>query len=35
MQKITPCLWFDAQAEETATFYTAIFQNSQIVSMTR
>jgi predicted 3-demethylubiquinone-9 3-methyltransferase (glyoxalase superfamily) len=35
MQKITPCLWFDAQAEEAATFYTAIFKNSRIVSMTR
>jgi predicted 3-demethylubiquinone-9 3-methyltransferase (glyoxalase superfamily) len=35
IQKITPCLWFDAQAEEAARFYTAIFKNSQIVSMTR
>jgi predicted 3-demethylubiquinone-9 3-methyltransferase (glyoxalase superfamily) len=35
MQKITPCLWFDAQAEEAAKFYTAIFQNSRIVSVTR
>jgi predicted 3-demethylubiquinone-9 3-methyltransferase (glyoxalase superfamily) len=35
IQKITPCLWFDAQAEEAATFYTAIFKNSRIVSMTR
>ena len=26
MQKITPCLWFDDQAEEAAEFYTAIFQ---------
>jgi predicted 3-demethylubiquinone-9 3-methyltransferase (glyoxalase superfamily) len=33
--KITPCLWFDAQAEEAARFYTAIFKNSWIVSMTR
>ena len=35
IQKITPCLWFDEQAEEAARFYTAIFKNSQIVSMTR
>jgi predicted 3-demethylubiquinone-9 3-methyltransferase (glyoxalase superfamily) len=35
MQKITPCLWFDAQAEEAAKFYTAIFKNSRIVSVTR
>jgi predicted 3-demethylubiquinone-9 3-methyltransferase (glyoxalase superfamily) len=35
VQKITPCLWFDDQAEEAAKFYTAIFHNSKIVSMTR
>jgi predicted 3-demethylubiquinone-9 3-methyltransferase (glyoxalase superfamily) len=34
MQKITPCLWFDGQAEEAVAFYTAIFSNSRIVSMT-
>src|SRR5687767_11897564 len=32
LQKITPCLWFDNQAEEAATFYTSIFKNSRIVS---
>jgi len=32
MQKITPFLWFDGQAEEAATFYTAIFKNSTITS---
>src|SRR5687767_6452335 len=32
---ITPCLWFDHQAEEAASFYTAIFRNSKIVKMTR
>jgi len=32
---ITPCLWFDDQAEEAAKFYTAIFDKSKIVSMTR
>jgi predicted 3-demethylubiquinone-9 3-methyltransferase (glyoxalase superfamily) len=35
LQKITPCLWFDDQAEEAAIFYTAIFKNSKILSMTR
>jgi predicted 3-demethylubiquinone-9 3-methyltransferase (glyoxalase superfamily) len=35
MQKITPCLWFDDQAEEAAKFYTAIFHNSKITSITR
>ena len=30
MQKITPCLWFDDQAEEAASFYTSIFKNSKI-----
>lgn len=31
--KITPCLWFDRQAEEAAAFYTGIFPNSRIVSV--
>jgi predicted 3-demethylubiquinone-9 3-methyltransferase (glyoxalase superfamily) len=30
MQKITPCLWFDHQAEEAAHFYVSIFKNSKI-----
>ena len=30
VQKITPCLWFDQQAEEAARFYTSIFKNSRI-----
>src|SRR5256884_7920963 len=30
MQKITPFLWFDDQAEEAAKFYTSIFKNSKI-----
>ncbi len=30
MQKITPFLWFDSQAEEAVRFYTSIFRNSQI-----
>jgi predicted 3-demethylubiquinone-9 3-methyltransferase (glyoxalase superfamily) len=35
MQKITPFLWFDTQAEEAANFYTAIFRNSKVVSVAR
>jgi predicted 3-demethylubiquinone-9 3-methyltransferase (glyoxalase superfamily) len=35
MQKITPFLWFDGKAEEAANFYTSIFKNSKIVSLTR
>jgi predicted 3-demethylubiquinone-9 3-methyltransferase (glyoxalase superfamily) len=35
MQKITPCLWFDTQAEEAATFYTSVFKNSRIVTVSR
>ena len=31
LTKITPCLWFDTQGEEAATFYTSIFDNSRIV----
>src|SRR5258705_9298491 len=30
MQKITPFLWFNGQAEEAAKFYTSIFKNSKI-----
>jgi predicted 3-demethylubiquinone-9 3-methyltransferase (glyoxalase superfamily) len=33
--KITPFLWFDHQAEEAATFYTSIFKNSEIQTVTR
>jgi len=35
MQKITPCLWFDNQAEEAATFYTSVFKNSKVISVAR
>jgi predicted 3-demethylubiquinone-9 3-methyltransferase (glyoxalase superfamily) len=31
MPKITPCLWFDGQAEEAATFYVSLFKNSRIL----
>ena len=33
--KITPCLWFDTQAEEAASFYVSIFPNSKIVRIER
>ena len=35
MKKITPWLWFDNEAEEAATFYTSIFQNSRILDVQR
>lgn len=34
-QKITPCLWFDTQAEEAAKFYTSVFDNSRIKRLSR
>jgi len=33
MQKITPFLWFDHQAEQAANFYTSLFMDSKIVSI--
>jgi predicted 3-demethylubiquinone-9 3-methyltransferase (glyoxalase superfamily) len=35
IQKITPCLWFDDQAEEAAEFYTSVFRNSKIGNVSR
>ena len=35
IQKITPCLWFDRQAEEAARHYTGIFKRSKIGRITR
>lgn len=35
IQKITPFLWFDSQAEEAAGFYASIFKHSRIVSISR
>jgi predicted 3-demethylubiquinone-9 3-methyltransferase (glyoxalase superfamily) len=35
MQKITPFLWFNNQAEEAMNFYVSVFKNSQKVSITR
>jgi predicted 3-demethylubiquinone-9 3-methyltransferase (glyoxalase superfamily) len=34
LTKIVPCLWFDDQGEEAANFYTGIFENSRILSVT-
>jgi predicted 3-demethylubiquinone-9 3-methyltransferase (glyoxalase superfamily) len=34
-QKITPCLWFDTEAEEAARFYVSIFDDSRIVKVSR
>jgi predicted 3-demethylubiquinone-9 3-methyltransferase (glyoxalase superfamily) len=33
MPKLTPCLWFDTEGEEAATFYTSVFPNSRIVDV--
>lgn len=35
MQKITPFLWFDNQAEEAMNFYVSIFKNSKVLSVQR
>jgi predicted 3-demethylubiquinone-9 3-methyltransferase (glyoxalase superfamily) len=35
MQKITPFLWFDHQAEEAAKFYTSVFKNSKVGKILR
>jgi len=35
MQKITPYLWYDNQAEEAVNYYTALFKNSRILSVSR
>ncbi len=35
MQKITPFLWFDDNAEEAMNFYVSIFKNSKVVSVKR
>ena len=32
IQRITPFLWFDNQAEEAVNFYTSIFHNSKVVT---
>ncbi|MFE2107197.1 VOC family protein [Kitasatospora sp. NPDC059463] len=35
MQQITPCLWYDDQAEEAARYYTSVLPNSRITDVTR
>jgi len=35
VQRISPCLWFDSEAEQAARFYTGIFKNSRIGTITR
>lgn len=35
IQKITPNLWFDSEAEEAAKFYVSIFKNSRIGQIAR
>jgi predicted 3-demethylubiquinone-9 3-methyltransferase (glyoxalase superfamily) len=35
LQKITPFLWFDQQAEQAANFYVSIFPNSKVVKVVR
>ena len=35
MQKITPFLWYDDQAEQAANFYASIFKNSKVGKITR
>jgi predicted 3-demethylubiquinone-9 3-methyltransferase (glyoxalase superfamily) len=35
MQKITPFLWFDSNAEEATNFYVSVFKNSRILNIAR
>jgi len=35
MQKITPFLWFDYNAEEAVSFYTSFFDDSKILKISR
>jgi len=35
LQKITPCLWFDSEAEAAARFYVAVFRNAALGTVTR
>ncbi|MCR4339956.1 MAG: VOC family protein [Gemmatimonadaceae bacterium] len=34
-QKVTPCLWFDTQAEEAAKLYVSVFKSSKIIRVER
>jgi predicted 3-demethylubiquinone-9 3-methyltransferase (glyoxalase superfamily) len=35
MPKLTPCLWFDTEGEDAASFYTSVFPNSRILDVAR
>jgi len=35
MNKITPFLWFDTQAEEAMNFYVSVFKNSKVLNVSR
>ncbi len=35
MQKISPCLWFDTQAEEAANFYVSLFDDAAVTNVHR
>jgi predicted 3-demethylubiquinone-9 3-methyltransferase (glyoxalase superfamily) len=35
MEKTTPCLWFDTEGEDAASFYVSLFPNSRIVEVSR
>ena len=35
VKKISPCLWFDSQAEEAARYYVSIFERSEILRISR
>jgi predicted 3-demethylubiquinone-9 3-methyltransferase (glyoxalase superfamily) len=35
MQRITPCLWFDTEAEKAANFYVSLFEDSEITNVQR
>lgn len=35
MQKITPMLWFDKEAEDAANFYVSVFKNSRVIEVAR
>jgi predicted 3-demethylubiquinone-9 3-methyltransferase (glyoxalase superfamily) len=34
-QKITPCLWFDNQAEEATNYYVSVFKDAEVLSVNR
>src|SRR6266478_1655182 len=34
-QRISPCLWFDGQAEDAANFYVSIFKDARITAVSR